>query len=906
MFRRKRREQADFSEELRAHMALEADQLRAEGVSVEEAQLLARRRMGNLTSSEERFYEHRRWMWAEQFAQDVRFALRQWHKSAGFTAVAVLTLALGIGANTAIFTLMNAIMLRSMPVANPRQIYRLGEGDSCCVNSGYQTHFSIYSYPLYTYLRDHTPEFEELAALQVGLGPLNVRRDGAATPQVFTGEFVSGNYFRMWGVGAYAGRILTPADDTRDAPPAAMMSFRAWEQTYGRDPLIIGAHFTIDGQPFTIAGITPPGFYGDTLRADPPDLWLPLGSEPSMHGRNALLERADQHWLYAVGRLKSGVAPATVEARVNVELKQWWLDNAGQYLNRKRIEEQHISVTPAGSGLNDLKERYAGALRILLFASGLVLLIACANIANLLLARGAANRVQASIRMALGAARGRVIRQTLTESLVLSLIGGLAGLIVAWGGARLLLAIAFRGSRYVPVDAAPSIPVVAFALVVSILTGVIFGVVPAWFASRQDPAGGLRGAGRSTGRRSAFFQRMLVVIQAALSLVLLIGAGLLALSLRNLEHQQFGFDPEDRLIVRVQAAFTGYTPERLYQLYQQLPQRLQALPGVRSASFSLNSPLTGGNWSSGIYIEGRPVSATGETRDSSSWLRISPRYFDTIGSRILRGRGIDDRDTPNAPMVAVVSQAFARKFFPGQDPIGKRFGMVSWAHQHDCEIVGVVEDAKYTDARDTPGPTFFVPYLQMAPGYWNDNALARSNYPHFLQLHVARDEQSLEPRIRQTLAEIDPNITVVRVLTLADQVAINFNRDRLIARLAELFGMLALVLACIGLYGVTAYSVASRTGEIGIRTALGASRAGVVMMILRGAMAQIAFGLAIGLPAALWAGGNIRSQLFGVENSDPAILAGAAGALIACAALAAFVPARRATRIDPIQALRAE
>ncbi len=905
MFGRKRKPE-DFSEELRAHLALEADQLRAEGASESQARRAARRAMGNLTSREERFYESSRWMWLDQFRQDLRLALRQWYRSKGFTAVAVLTLALGIGANTAIFTLVNAIVLRSLPVANPERIYRLGTGSACCVNSGYQKSFSLYSYRLYRTLQEQTPEFADLAAMQVGLGPLNVRRQGRDVPQVFTGQFVSGNYFRMWGVGAYAGRAMAPSDDAPGAPPAAILSFRAWEQTYGRDPSVVGAQFAIDGLPFTIAGIAPPGFYGDTLRADPPDIWLPLATEAALHGRNALLEQADQHWLYLVGRLRPGMTPGSVEAHVNVELKRWFEENSGEHFNRQRIDEQHIGVSPAGGGLNNLKEEYADALRILLAASGLVLLIACANIANLLLARGAANSVQASIRMALGAARGRVIRQTLTESLTLSLAGGLAGLAVAYGGARLLLALAFRGSLYVPVDATPSPSVVAFALLVSLATGIVFGVVPAWFSSRLDPANALRGAGRSTARSSTVLQRTLVVVQAALSLVLLAGAGLLTTSLRNLEHQQFGFEPAGRLIVWMQAAFNDYPPERLYQELQQIRDRAGALPGVRSAAFSLNAPMAGGNWSSGIYIEGHPIAPGGETRDSSSWLRISPHYFETVGTRLVRGRAIGQQDTPNAPLVAVVNQAFARKFFPQQDALGQRFGMTSPAHQHDYEIVGIVEDAKYTEARDAAWPTFFLPYLQMAPGDWNSNALVRSNYPRFLELHVTPQARNLEPLIRRTLAELDPKITVVRVLTLSDLLGSVFNRDRLIARLAELFGLLALLLACVGLYGVTAYAVASRTGEIGIRTALGATRAGVIAMILRSALAQIACGLAIGLPVAVWAGGILQSQLFGVRYGDPLILGGAAGALLACALLAALVPARRATTIDPMQALRAE
>ena len=838
-------------------------------------------------------------------AQDLRYAFRRLRQSPGFTAVCVITLALGIGANTAIFTLVDAVMLKSLPVANPGELYRLGDNDNCCVNGGFQEDWSLYSYPLYLQLRDHTPEFSQLAGFQADGMSLSVRRSGAATAaEPYVGEFVSGDYFSTFGLGAFAGRLITPDDDKAGAAPVAVMSYRAWLQHYGGDPSVIGATFTINTVPYTIAGVAPPGFFGDRVRPDPPDFWLPLATEPVLAGEGSILHHPGDHWLYAIGRLKPGVRPSTIQAGITVTLQQW-LSAQPDLTAREHTElnKQHITVIPAGAGVKNLAQETGTGLRLLIVISALVLLIACANIANLLLARGAAARAETAVRAALGAPRARLIRQVITESVLLAVIGGAAGAYVAYAGARTILLVAFRGSHFVPIDARPSLAVLGFAFLLSLATGVIFGAAPAWITSRSDPAEALHGAGRSTRDRSSLPQRSLVVLQVALSAILLVGAGLLTRSLRNLQNQNFGFETQGRLMVRVDPSLAGYTPQKLYGLYQQLQTRLPQIPGVLSAGYSLYSPLRD-DWFWGIKLEGHSP----DERNGSSWDRVSPHYFETIGTKLLRGRAIGEQDTPGSQRVAVVSEAFVRKFYPKGDAIGKHFGIGDVSHRGDYEIVGVVEDAKYQNAREPARAMFFLPFLQTAtykePAY--TTGMVRSNYLGDIVLRVAGKPDNLEPAVRRALADIDPNFTVLNMQSFDEQLSLNFNQDTLIARLTALFGILALILACVGLYGVTAYSVARRTGEIGIRMALGANRGSVLLLVLRSALLQLAVGLALGIPVALAAARLMASQLWGVKSYDPLILGASALVLGACALLAGYVPARRAASIDPMRALRTE
>ena len=837
------------------------------------------------------------------FMQDLRYGFRRLRQSPGFALVCVITLALGIGANTAIFTLVDAVMLKSLPVASPRELYRLGDNGNCCVNGGLQDDWALFSYAKYQQFRDHTPEFSQMAGFQAFTSDFSVRRNGAAVPaQPFQGEFVSGNYFSTFGVGAFAGRTLTPEDDKPGAAPVAMMSYRAWRQDYGADPSVIGATFTINTVPYTLLGVAPPGFFGDQVRANPPDFWLPISTEPAIHGKENFLNRPDTDWLYIIGRLKPGAKPAAIQSEVTVELQQWLSTRPDlTAYDRSQLGKQHIVIVPAAGGVANLEQDTAKGLHLLTVISALVLLIACANIANLMLARGAAARAETAVRMALGAPRRRLVRQIITESVLLAILGGVAGLAVAFAGTRSILAVAFRGAHYVPISASPSLVVLGFAFLLSLVTGVIFGVAPAWITFHSDPAEALRGAGRSTRDRSSLPQRSLVVLQVALSAILLIGAGLLTRSLRNLENQRFGFEPEGRLDVRIDPSLAGYKIEQLYGLYQQLRQRLPWIPGVLSASYSVYSPMRGDNWGEGIHIEGHPP----DERIGASWDRVSPRYFETIGTRLLRGRVIDDEDTPTSRQVAVINEAFARKFFPKQDPIGRHFGMDDARHSGDYEIVGIVEDTKYQNAREPAYPTFFLPFLQLS----KDPKQAWMVYSHYLgdiELHVAARPENVEAAVRRTLADIDPNLTILDMMSMNEQLARNFNQDRLIARLTELYGILALALACVGLYGVTAYSVARRTGEIGIRMALGANRGNVLGLVLRGALLQLGIGLVIGIPVALAGGRLLASQLYGVKSHDPLILGLASWVLAACALCAGFVPARRAASIDPMQALRTE
>ena len=885
----------ELQDELRDHLERKTEEYVAQGMTQEEARRRARLDLDGIEQTKEKCRDARRVNWIHDFAQDLRLSLRILRKSPGFTAAVAFTLALGIGATTAIYTLIDAVMLKSLPVANPKQLYRLGDNNGCCVMAGTQDggSFVLYSYALYEYLRERTPEFTELAAFEPLTSDLSVRRGGSAA-EPYKGEFVSGNYFNTLGIRAFAGRLLTPSDDPASAPRVAVMNYHTW-QHFGLDPSVIGSTVSIDGVPSVIAGVTPPGFYGDTLRSDPPDFWLPLAGDPEKWR----LPNAAVEWLYLVGRLKSGFAPEPVQARLTVELQDW-LSSHREVIperDRKDIAQQHVHLTPAGHGVERLQTDYETGLHLLVTLSALLLLIACANIANLLLARGSANRTQTAVRLALGAPRNRLIRQMLTESVLLALAGGAAGLYVAYAGTHAILLLAFRGANYIPIDARPSVPVLGFAVLLSLITGIVFGILPAWTASKCDPLDALRGAGRSTSDRSSVLQRPLVVAQVAFSIVLLIGAGLVTQSLRNLENQHFGFVTEGRLIVKVSPELDGYTPDKLDGLYRRLEEALPQIRGVRSASLSWYSPLGGDNANERVYIEGKPPDYRWT---APSWDRVGPHYFQTMGTRLLRGRVIDERDTPAALHVAVINETFAHRFFPSEDPIGQHFGMDDVSHSSDYEIVGIVEDAKYQDTRGPAYATFFLPLLQTPPGE------TVRGWVGAIELNVAGKPENIEAAVRKALAGVEPNLTVLSMTSFGEQVARNFNQERLIARLTELFGTLALILACVGLYGVTAYGVARRTNEIGIRMALGADAGNVLGLVLRAALVQVGFGLGIGIPAALAGGLLLAHQLYGVKSYDPAILGAAGLVLGACAIVAASVPAHRATRVDPMIALRYE
>jgi predicted permease len=903
----------ELEEEMSLHRERKERDLHAGGVGAEEARCAAARAFGNVTALSERGREAWGWRWLEDLAQDLRFGARMLRKSPGFTIVAVATLALGIGLNTAIFTLVHAVMLRSLPVANPSQLYRLGDNDNCCVWGGFQRDFGIFSHPLYRQLRDETPEFEQMAAFEAAPVQFGARRGGVSkAAESLVGEFVSGNYFSMFGVGACAGRTFAPADDLREAAPVVIVSYRAWKEHYGLDPSLVDGQLIINGMPFTVAGIAAPGFYGDTLRSDPPDLFLPLSQEPALRGGRSLLDHADLHWLYIIGRLKPGDQPGRVQAKLVAQLHRWLNDQAGSSVpddKRADIARVTLRVVPAGAGVTSLRDRSLKAFQVLVAVAVMVLVIACANIANLLLARGSANRQQTSVRLAVGASRMRVMRQALTESVLLSVIGGIAGLCVAFAGTQSILSVAFRGARFVPISASPSLAVLGFAFLVSVITGIIFGVAPALSASRLDPALALRGANRSTRDRTGLPQKSLVVLQASVSVVLIVGAGLLIRSLAKLEGQPFGFEAQGRLIVSVNPSLAGYTPERLPVLYREIRDRLAQLPEVVSVAYSMDSPLKGNVWVNEIYFEdGRTRTKTAGEVDYAVWNRVSPGYFETIGTPLLEGRPVEEQDTARARRVAVVNEAFARRYFENQNPLGQHIGGEANHNRGVYEIVGVVGDAKYRFARRPAEPTVFLPFFQKVD--YQDTELASAeistNFIECIELRVTSGPERVEPMLRLAMSSIDPNLPINEIATLREQVSRNFNQERLIAELTGLFGLLALVLACVGLYGVTAYGVAQRKREIGLRMALGAERNHVVGMVVRGAMMQIGLGLLAGIPIALGGGRALAHELFGIKSYDPVVL-GTAVCVLGISALAAgLIPAMRAASIDPMEALRVD
>ena len=847
--------------------------------------------------------------------RDIRYALRQLGKSSGFSITVIITLALGIGANTAIFTLVHAVLLRSLPVADPAQLYRVGDNDDCCVEGGFPGgasdtgDFTIFSFDLYQYLKKQTPEFESLAATQAGQWTWSVRR-GNAVAKSMHGIIVSGNYFHTLGLGAYAGRVFQDSDDAPAAPPTVVLSYQAWQGEFTSDPSIVGSTIFIQARPYTVIGIAPPGFFGDRETDNPPEFWVPINTEPYLRRDSSILHHSASHWLYLLGRVRPGTNRLALQTKITESLRQWirtvpeMTQNGASVL----IPKQHVVLTPGGGGIQNLQQETGKGLTLLMILSSVVLLIACANIANLMLARATTRRAEIALRTALGAARSHILRQILTESVLLAFIGGIAGMAVAYAGCRTILALAFPDAKYMPISASPSLPVLAFAFLISLITGILFGLAPAWLSFHAQPAEALRGVNRSTVDRSSLPQKALVVFQAALSVVLLAGAILMTKSLARLEHQSLGVATADRYVLHFDPAGAGYTVDRLPALYRQIEDRFAALPGVTAIGLGMYSPLEGDNWGECVIQQGHPAPRPGD-HCGSTWDRVSPQFLDAIGVTMMRGRGFGDDDTATSTPVAIVNQTFVKKFFPNQNPIGQHFGIDLPQYSGSWEIVGVFQDFKMNNPRQVVHPVYLRPLTQQFAGYKEPDMLSTEFNSMFMQSMVIRFRTAppdVESLIRRTLAGIDPNLTVTDLRSFGDQVAGNFNQDRLIARLSSLFGMLALVLASVGLYGVMSYFAARRTGEIGIRMALGASRSSVVTMILRSAMWQILGGLIVGVPAAVLAGYLMASQLYEVRFYDPWALAAAILVLNVCATVAAFIPARRAASIEPMQALRTE
>jgi len=845
--------------------------------------------------------------------QDLGYAFRQLRKTPGFTATVLLTLALGIGANAAIFTLVNAILLHNLPVTDPKTLIRIGDTDDCCVNGGWNDKgdYSLFSTDTYYMFKKNLPEFEELAAMESGYAwrPLTVRRAGSLAPaKSATATFVSGNYFRVFGLSPAAGRLFVEADDRKGAPLTAVMSYDAWMQDYAGDPGVVGSAFYINTKPATIIGIAPKGFYGDRIDTNPPKYYLPMNLMDPVSGA-PYFNDPNVQWAYIIGRIKPGTSITTLQAKASTLLKQEFtpLKTFSDQRGKQVLPLTHVVLTPGGGGIQNMQDGYKDHLKLLQWIAAMVLLVACANIANLLLVRGMSRRAELSIRSALGAQRSRIVRQLLTESVLLSGLGGLLGLAVSYLGAHALLALAFPDQQNMPVTASPSPLVIGFAFALSLLTGVLFGLAPALLAARTQPVESLRSTSRTTAQGASILQRSLVVLQAALSLVLLVAAGLFAQSLSKAQNVDMKLDATNRYIAHINPQAAGYKNTEVEPLYQTIVDRFHAIPGVVHVALSTYTPMEENNWSSGVKVQGDP-----DIQKGASWVKGTSEYFDSVGTHVVMGRGFTRQDTMNSTPVAVVNQEFVKLFFGKRNPIGHHFGNSGpgpGGRDAAHEIVGVVEDTTYTSVYWDHHAMYFLPLTQRAGnGVDPEDTIDKdlSMFAGALIVQTSHPVPGMEKLVSDTLASINPNLSVVKFQTFQQQIDDRFTQERLIARLTSLFGLLALLLAAIGLYGVTSYTVVRRTPEIGIRMALGAARSRVIATIMRGAMLQTIVGLAIGIPVAVFCVRYVKSQLFEITSVNVPVMTIAIGVLVLAAAVAGIIPARRAASIDPVRALRIE
>jgi predicted permease len=886
----RRRKEAELRDELQFHLEEEAAQ--TAGTTTEQAKWAARRELGNVMLLMEDTRAAWGWPSLERIWQDLRYSWRTLRKNPGFATAVVLSLALGIGANTAIFSLLNAIVMRPLPVAGPRQLVQFANTLPLW-ETGSSNANSLFAYPQLEGFQAYSKTLSGIFG-GTGLGRITVGFQG--TSGLAQGDAYTGNFFSVLGVTPQYGRLFSPGDDTAHAS-VAVISDGYWRNRFGADPAIVGLAITVNRIPFTVIGITPREFLGISAGSCP-DIWVPLHALDGLEPDSKRWTEPLSSWLLIAGRLRPGMSREQAQAELDVIHRQWISGplSAAEFRGLENVQrfvrEGHLVLRPAASGMySGLRDRYEFPLKLLMWVAGIVLLVACANVANLLLARASNRRREIAVRLALGAGRGRLVRQLLTESVVLALMGGALAVPLAWRGSLVLVRMISTGDSPAPLAVDPDWRTFAFTAAVSLLTGIVFGLAPALRGTRVDPGPVIKEGMRHAGRRSHTLDRVLVVAQVALSVVLMAGAGLFARTLRKLRDVNPGYDRQNVLMVSVDAKLAGYPSDRAGVVYGEILRRLQALPEVKSASASVVRPVD-----DQFYLVDRVDEVDGGKLPGGGAIRVtwnatSPGYFSTVRTPIVSGRDFALRDNETAPTVVIVNESLANRAFPNRNPLGHRLGAAT--------IVGVVKDSHYSGARDQPGPMIYHPLFQ----HGRDQEY-RWGFVSF-ELRYGSGA-NLADEVRREVAAVDRNLAVFRARTLLAQGEQSMLKERLLAMLSSFFGALALLLACVGLYGLMAYAVARRTSEIGIRLALGARRDSIMWLVLGEALGLTLAGVAMGIPLALWAARYAKSVLFGISTADPLTMAGTVATLIAVALLAGYIPARRAVSVDPMVALRYE